>query len=165
MKYKWKTGSKVRGKIDPHEAGKSLEQLRKDQGGQLTAEAVVKHATDPDSVLHNAFEWDDSAAANAHRLEQARYILRSIVVVVRHAESAGPVRAFVIVKIDEDRFYQPIEVVMRTPDLREQLLKRAIAEAEAWQSRYEQFKELSDVFSAIAKAKKAARNKKGKVKK
>lgn len=46
--------------------------------GRLLAEDVVLAASSPDSPLHDQFEWDDSKAAAAHRLDQARELIRSV---------------------------------------------------------------------------------------
>lgn len=54
----------------------TLERLVHD--GVLTPEAVVSEARDPTSPLHTEFEWNDSVAATAHRLAQARKIIRSV---------------------------------------------------------------------------------------
>lgn len=46
--------------------------------GRLDPEDVVEAARDPESVLHNDFEWDDTEAARQHRLNQARRVIRSV---------------------------------------------------------------------------------------
>lgn len=46
--------------------------------GAITPDMVVEAARDPASPLHECFEWDDAAAAQAHRRDQARALLRSI---------------------------------------------------------------------------------------
>jgi hypothetical protein len=51
--------------------------------GRLTAEMVVQAARDPSSPLHDFFTWDDAAAAAAHRIAQARALIRSVRVVFR----------------------------------------------------------------------------------
>lgn len=51
--------------------------------GRLTPDAVVAHAKDEDSPLHECFEWDDSKAAHAHRLDQARSLITSVKVEVK----------------------------------------------------------------------------------
>ena len=48
--------------------------------GYLTAELVVKEATDPEHVLHSHFEWDDSIAGHKYRLIQGQQMIRSITV-------------------------------------------------------------------------------------
>lgn len=52
--------------------------------GRLTATQVVNAARDPASPLHEYFEWDNTAAADAWRIEQARRLIRSVRVVVTY---------------------------------------------------------------------------------
>ena len=52
--------------------------------GRLTPMEVVDAARDRGSVLHSYFTWDDAAAAQEHRIEQARQLIRGIQVVVMH---------------------------------------------------------------------------------
>lgn len=53
-----------------------------DAHGELTAEMVVEEARPVDAVLHPFFEWDDSVAAELHRQEQARSMIRRVRFVV-----------------------------------------------------------------------------------
>lgn len=46
--------------------------------GDLSPEHVVEEARSGDSPLHEFFEWDDTKAAHAHRLQQARTLIRSV---------------------------------------------------------------------------------------
>lgn len=59
-------------KADIFAALKALE----DQQGRLTPQKVVDAARDPDSPLHAEFIWDDAVAAEKHRLDKARRLLR-----------------------------------------------------------------------------------------
>ena len=52
-------------------------------GGKLTPSAVVDDARNPSSPLHGQFEWDDSKAAEAYRVVQARTLIRSVECVIR----------------------------------------------------------------------------------
>lgn len=72
----------------------ALEQIaRAAPDGVLTPSAVVEAARDEDHPLHDQFEWDDGRAAQAHRLQQARALIRSVQVVVTHeARSVSVVR-------------------------------------------------------------------------
>lgn len=49
-----------------------------ESGGRLTPRAVVDDAKSPDSPLHGLFDWDADKAADAHWLERARTIIRSV---------------------------------------------------------------------------------------
>lgn len=59
-----------------HEVKMALDALARVHG-VVTPEHVVDAARDPESPLHGYFEWDDVEAAEAHRRDQARALLRS----------------------------------------------------------------------------------------
>lgn len=70
--------------LNPEQRG-VIQQLHDD--GRLTPRAVVDVAWDISSSLHSLFVWDDTAAAELYRLDQARTVIRSVRVVVRsHSE-------------------------------------------------------------------------------
>ncbi|MCH7719151.1 MAG: hypothetical protein IIB21_06740 [Chloroflexi bacterium] len=136
--------------------GQEIERLRR-RRGHLTAQLVVDAASDPASRLHGEFEWDDTAAAAAYRLEQAGYLIRAIVI-VREPQNGDPriVRAFVYLQDDEaGPIYTSISVAMGDPAMREQVLRRAWQELEGWRRRYSEYDELAKVFSAIDEVAKA----------
>src|SRR5262245_52237385 len=52
--------------------------------GRITPEAVVNDASNPDSPLHELFEWDTAKAAHKHWMDRARTLIRSVEVVMRN---------------------------------------------------------------------------------
>lgn len=54
---------------------------------RLTPGEVVTAARDPESPLHDMFEWDDGKAAESWRLEQARGLIRSVQVKITTIEN------------------------------------------------------------------------------
>lgn len=48
--------------------------------GKVAPAQIVEAARDENSPLHGVFEWDDTIAAEEHRLLQARQLIRTIVV-------------------------------------------------------------------------------------
>lgn len=61
------------------------------EAGTLTPEAVLADAADPESVLHDCFEWDDTKAAHQYRLDQARSLIRiRMTVTVDEREIVAP---------------------------------------------------------------------------
>jgi hypothetical protein len=60
----------------------ALAKIAEENGGLLTPDAVVAAAASKSSVLHGEFEWDAKKAAHAHRIEQARTLIRSVRVVI-----------------------------------------------------------------------------------
>jgi len=145
--YKWKPGSRIN--IPAQEAGERLETLQK-QYGHLTPQIVVEDARDSQSVFHPAFEWDDVKAAEEYRLEQARYILRHLIVVRQETEKPQEIRAFVVVKEEEQdrQWYAPTLSVLTEPELRRQVLERALRELEAFRRKYKELVELAEVLAA-----------------
>lgn len=56
-----------------------------DQTDALLPEDVVEAARNPNSTMHDFFEWRDDEAARSYRLAQARWLIRSVEIVVeRH---------------------------------------------------------------------------------
>lgn len=56
----------------------ALQALADRNDGLLTPDAVVAAARPRDSALHGFFTWDNRAAADAHRLNEARTLIRSV---------------------------------------------------------------------------------------
>ena len=75
MIFKWKKGSHIA--IDPQVVGDELKQLERKRAGKLKPVDVVQEAHSKNSPLHDAFDWDDKAAADKFRIVQANYLLRS----------------------------------------------------------------------------------------
>lgn len=64
-----------------------LQALELDGKGRLTPEAVVEDARDPDSPLHDRFDWDTDRNAYQHLLTQARQLIRSVEIVFRNTRT------------------------------------------------------------------------------
>jgi hypothetical protein len=80
------------------EALAEIERLRRANGGSVTPPAVVEAAADEASPLHAYFTWDDSVAAVAYRLEQARSLIRRVkITYYAHETTKTRVSAYVSV--------------------------------------------------------------------
>lgn len=152
MVYRFKDAARL-GHLNAAACGEVLQSL--DGERRLTPANVVAVARPVESPLHGGFEWDDSAAAEAYRLDQARYILRSIVVVRDADNPKSAIRAFVTVTGDEtpadkpQTIYMSIEAALADPVKRDEIVSRARRELDEWRDRYKQIREFSDVFAAI----------------
>lgn len=58
-----------------------LQQLQ-DASGVITPDDVLADAENPESPLHDQFDWDDSSAARKYRKAQARTLLNSVQLVL-----------------------------------------------------------------------------------
>jgi hypothetical protein len=141
--YAWKRGSHV--SIDPQSAGERLEQL-KYLHGVLTADIVLEDAQDDDSPLHDGFEWDNTVAAERYRLEQARYLLRSVVVKDMEGYVDEEVRAFVVVKMDDANTYVSTQVALTDDEMRSKVLLQAHRDLDALERKYHELSELAEIF-------------------
>ena len=52
------------------------------RSGRLTPRAVIDAARPKGSPLHRYFEWNDGRAAAAYRLDQARFIIRHVRIII-----------------------------------------------------------------------------------
>jgi hypothetical protein len=121
----------------------------------ITAQDFVEAARPSDAPVHHLIEWNNKRAADLYRLDQARYVMRSITVVVEIAGEEEETRAYHHVTVDTDEGpkegYVRQEIVWETPEARDQIIRRAIGEISAWQERYKQYQELAVVHEAVGK--------------
>ncbi len=60
-----------------------VQKLANANGGRITPQEILTDAENPDSPIHHCFEWNDKEAAQLHRLNQARSLIRSCRVVFK----------------------------------------------------------------------------------
>lgn len=130
---------------------KRFKEIRKANGGVLTAETVLEDARKKSSPLHRFFEWDDSVAAEFWRREQARQLIRQHYVVVSYGEqSTEPTRATVMLETPSgDRVYAQTVIALVDDEFSDQVLERAKQELRAWRLRYGRFKEMSEMVKEV----------------
>lgn len=153
--FKWQHGSQL--SVAAAVAGQEMERIASEQGGELCPEDVVAESQAATAPLHPCFTWDDRLAAEERRLDQARYLLRSIVVV---SEDGSEYRGFVNVRRrDEDGqantvYVRTVEAVANA-DYRAQILQTALREQESWRRRYGEYAELARIVTAIEETRQA----------
>lgn len=117
MIYKFKTGCRFRKECDPQMIGERLEQVRVAHDGKLLIDDVLVEAADVASPLNPVFTWDDTKAAYNWREQEARQLVRSVVVL--KAEDAEPELAFWNVRVqvgeEQEQYYQSIAVLEQSP--------------------------------------------------
>ncbi len=144
--YQFRPGRSLKN-VDPQTLGTWLEALRKEHD-ELTPEIVLTAAKDPASPGHHAFEWDDSAAANAHRLNQARRLVVSIRVM--NSTAGKPTVAYVSVRTPEKgRSYVPTTEALDDEQLRARVLDEIRRFIESIERRYAHFEEVAALLDAL----------------
>lgn len=133
--------------MNNHAIREELERLK--ASGVIRPADVVAKAADPESAMHSWFEWDDTEAAQQHRIWQARQLLRVFVTV--ETKNSKPVRAFVSLGSDRsgDGGYRALADVLSDQQLRAQLLADAIKELRSSERKFRQLQELSGIWSAL----------------
>jgi hypothetical protein len=112
--------------------------------GRIQPQAVVDAARDPGSPLHALFEWDDSKAAEAHRIQTASTIIRSITYRVMSLGKQVNDYQPMFVRYQEGPAgeggptgYGHVVTVLGDDDLRGRMVDQARKELDAWVRRYE----------------------------
>ena len=149
MVYKFKPMSMI--KTDAQTAGEFCEELSKTVG--LTAKNLLDASRAEDAPLHNEFEWDNDVAAEAYRIDQARYIIRQLVVIPdeEEQEEQQPVtRAFFTVEREK---YEPVGIILKDEEKSSILFSKALAELYSFERKYSALTQLGPIFAAIAELK------------
>lgn len=148
------SGSKMKSKA-PLIVG-ILKRIADENNGLLLPEMVVEAARPLNSPLHSKFEWSNTKAANAYRLEQARRLIRVSVEII--PQSKKPTDVFVSLSTDRRKGgYRVVTEVLSNAQMRAQMLSDALAEMELFRAKYADLRELSMVFAAIRKVSKRKR--------
>ena len=154
MEIKFKSGSHV--KTKPEVVYNELERVRKMGDGDINIQTLVDESKPKTAALHDEFEWSNAKAAGKYRLEQGRYLARSLIIedddrpATRVYES---VRVVEVAKATEKpkvkHVFRTTEDIMADPDTRDELLGQAIRDALAYKKRYHNLQELAKVFAAL----------------
>jgi hypothetical protein len=89
-----------------------IEQIK----GRVTPKTLLERARPNTSPIHELFEWDDSVAAEKHRVEQARRLIASVTITIVNVKH--PVRQ-----------YHSVPVRIVTGPSRREFVTRAVAVA------------------------------------
>jgi hypothetical protein len=122
--------------------------------GFITPQIVVEDAEKSSSPLHDYFTWNNDEAAIKWRIEQAKMLIRSIVVTVIN-EDKPEVRQFFSVtpsaemKTSATKVYVTLNTVMNDETKRNEVVAYALRELRGWRERYAQYQELEDLIFGI----------------
>lgn len=149
IRYVWKGGLGDNPGL-AQAVGEKLNEIER-QHGEVTPQLVLEEARSSNSLLHQFFNWDDEAAANAHRLWQARQLIcRVHVKIIDDGKPKPAIRAFVnLRRPEEGQSYIGTVNAMSNEFQRAQLLRRAEDDLMSWRRKYDDLVEFASVFSAI----------------
>lgn len=127
-----------------------IDELRKQNGGILSASELLEASEPKDAPTHDCFEWKDSKAGHEYRLHQARQLLAVYVTIMDSPNGKVETRAYVSLSTErgDNGGYRAIADVLSDEDLRQQLLQDAFRDLEIFRKKYSVLTELAPVFSA-----------------
>lgn len=143
--YEWKYD---RFPVDAQVAGEELERIH-ERDGKITPAAVVEDARPENAPLHPCFEWRDDVAAEKYREEQARCLIRTVVI-KQEPEKKEPKKVVVVrgfVHTNDD--YQPMKVVLKRPDYTEQMMADALRDLKAFMAKYRDLSQLAPMLETM----------------
>jgi len=129
-----------------------LQRLAKVHDG-LKPQQVVDEARDPSSPLHPHFEWDDTIAAEKHRLDQARQLIaRCKFTITTPAKKEIKVRTFISTEQHGERSYKPVEIIASDDDLLKLALDEMKRDFERLEKKWASHREYFDAMIAARAA-------------
>ncbi len=128
-----------------------LEDLRISAGGLLRPDDVVERARSQNSALHKYFEWDDTEAAAAYRMHQARQVIRVVVrLIPRQASPSVAVRAYISLPSDRAQGgYRAVEDVANDETRAAEAMMELRRLLTRMEMRYGALASVSDVLARI----------------
>lgn len=132
------------------------EELRSKLHRDVRPHDVVRDAENPNSAFHRYFEWDNSKAGPKFRLQQARSLLQHLRIIYHDEEGHEvSVRKYVRVMLSTPADhelrsgYVPRLRVLKTPQLRLQVVEMAKVALESFKRRFRMFTEIEATFAHI----------------
>lgn len=139
-------------------AGVVCQQLTMTKGG-LTPKTLVNASRPIDAPLHQEFEWNNNKAAEKYREEQAKKIIRNVVIVEVEDKQEEKNNIVSIVDKPVDRGfvstgennhqYVSLAVALSNDTWRDNLLEAAKRDMRAFIAKYHRLKELANIIDDI----------------
>lgn len=154
----WIPQSGFQGKADAHKVAQEVESIGYNNANDEfnTQEMVDFARNNPSSELHKLFEWNDTIAAEAHRNQQARDILRYLKITIIKQEEDEPLKEPTLLRYfvntgKRDGSYKKTEIVFQNVSEADRVMEQMRRDAENFINRYKIYGNLNpNIPSAIA---------------
>ena len=151
--YEYKYRIKGLVKAPPEVTGKVCQDIISKEG-VVTPARLVAVSEPKDAPLHGEFEWADDIAAQKYREEQARQIIKNIVIVEvsEGITEHEPIKCWVnsdraFVPTDERTHrYVPLDTALNNINWRDNLIEMAKKDMIAFMHKYSRLNELSKII-------------------
>ncbi len=144
-------------KVSADIAGKVCQNLTKTKDG-LTPKRLVEVSRPETAPLHGEFEWNDDVAAEKFREEQARLIIKNVVIIDSSVNEERELKAVISEEVKDRAFvstgerknqYVTLATALSNKEWRESLLEQAKKDMIAFKTKYHRLTELSAVFEKM----------------
>lgn len=118
-------------------------------GVNVKPQQIVDYAKNPSTELHKCFTWDNDLAAEKWRLQEARQVVCSLVIVESNSdgENDTPIRVFH--KTDNEDGYKPIQFILHDKDEYRKLLERCEYDLRNLKKKYQSISEYQEIWDLI----------------
>lgn len=126
-----------------------------DEKGRLDPQDIVDESRDKSAPLHDRFTWDDTVAANEHRLHQAR----GLIVQVRFEVPDEPdIPAYVNVRSGGESYYEKVEVAVKDRDVWQSVMNETYSKLAGFEKRLDALLYMETDASRIKATKRVLRH-------
>lgn len=154
-RYKWKgrdaSSDEMRG-FKAAFVGREIKRLAKKHGSGITAKEVVEESRPKNSPLHKWFTWDDTAAAEHWRRNEATMMLR-FCLEIRETDGGQEIEIPIVVcgpsEENGNLSNYPIDIGMADATTSSYVVQRALDGLIAWKTKYGMLKGFEKVVRAI----------------
>ena len=131
----------------------ALKDIQEENKGILNTRNIVDEARYPHHPLHEYFEWNDGKAGEEYRLQQARFLVRTVEVEIISPEGPITEKAYVNVDVVTDsgvqQNYVSLQTALKDDNYRLQIFAKALREINYWKDKYKHYERLAPIFRAV----------------
>jgi len=135
MKYEWKESANF--KADVNKVKKELDCL----GNDFSPHEIVEKAKNSKTELFKCFEWNNKKCGEKFRLDQARQLIRSIIIIPEKENIE--IRAYESIIYNEKKCYVPTEIIIKDEDLYLQLVNGIIKSIKEFERKLKSYEYLN----------------------
>ena len=136
MKYNWKESANF--KADVNKIKIELDNI----GNDFSPHEIVEKAKNSKTELYKCFEWDNKKCGDKFRLDQARQLVRSIVIIPE--KETIEIRAYESIIYNEKKCYVPTEIIVKDEELYLQLVSGIIKSIKELERKLKSYEYLND---------------------
>lgn len=151
--YQFAAGFRLKD-LNANAVGAELERIAA-ADGVLSPRVVWMRSRNRTALFHEHFIWDDAKAGKLYRDEQARYLIRSVRVII---DDRPPVRAFYHITAEESQ-YVSLDRALTTGEILAEIVDEAISYLDAAREKLGEIEALKAEAATVARVLASARKK------